>query len=99
MQKYTWKRICINTNSFQKAQRENWSTKWTWNILQNPTADNALVSKKKKNKNRSILNYRKYVLASGSQKCGMRTPGSPQDPSRGSVRGQITLYTVLQPKA
>lgn len=38
-------------------------------------------------------------LANGSQKCGVRTPGGPQDPSRGSVRDQITLYTVLQPKA
>ena len=53
----------------------------------------------KKKTTQSILNYRTYVLAGGSQKCGVRTPGSPQDPSRGSVRGQITLYTVLQPKA
>ena len=50
-------------------------------------------------KNQSTVNYRKYALARGSQKCGVRTPGSPQDPPRASVRGRITLCTILQPKA
>lgn len=57
-------------------------------------ANNNLAGKK----NRVSPTIRNMFLDSSSQKYSVRMPGSPQDLSRSSVRGQITLYTRLQPK-